>query len=72
MPLQKHINKRNRSMKSLEEKIGKKTIEKIEQLKSKIPLKRGRLKKTCKKLMKNQNEELKLENDTNKFKLKTI
>jgi len=39
IPLQKHINKRNRSIKSLEEQI-EKTTDKIEQLKSKIPLKR--------------------------------
>ncbi|WP_296891280.1 hypothetical protein [uncultured Methanobrevibacter sp.] len=34
IPLQKHINKVNRSIKSLEEQI-KKTTEKIEQLKTK-------------------------------------
>ena len=71
IPLQKHINKRNRSIKSLEEQI-EKTTDKIEQLKSKMPLKKGRAKKTEKKLIKNQNQrkKLKLENDKNKFKLK--
>ena len=71
IPLQKHINKRNRSIKSLEEQI-EKTTDKIEQLKSKMPLKKGRAKKTETKLIKNQNQrkKLKLENDKNKFKLK--
>ena len=71
LPLQKHINKRNRSIKALEEKIEKNT-EKIEQLKNKMPLKKGRTKKTDTKRIKNQNQrkKLKLENDKNKFKLK--
>lgn len=55
IPLQKHINKRNWSIKSLEEQI-KKITDKKTQFKSKIPLKRGRVKKTDKKLMKNQNQ----------------
>ena len=55
IPLQKHINKRNRSIKSLEEQI-EKTTDKIEQLKSKMPLKKGRAKKTETKLIKNQNQ----------------
>ena len=73
LPLQKHINKRNRIIKSLEEQI-EKTTEKIEQLKSKMPPKIGRPKKTEKKLIKNQNQrkKLKMENDRNKFKLKQI
>ena len=72
-PLQKHINKLNRSIKSLEEQI-EKTTEKIEQLKNKMPLKKGRVKKTDKKRIKNQNQRknLKLKNDKNKFKLKQI
>lgn len=72
-PLQKHINKLNRSIKSLEEQI-EKTTEKIEQLKNKMPLKKGRAKKTDKKRIKNQNQRknLKLKNDKNKFKLKQI
>ena len=45
LPLQKHLNKVNRSIKTLEEQI-EKTTEIIEQLKNKIPLKRGRTKKT--------------------------
>ena len=45
LPLQKHINKRNRIIKSLKEQI-EKTTEKIEQLKRKMPLKGGRAKKT--------------------------
>ena len=53
--LQKLLNKQNRSIKALEEQIGK-TTEKIEELKNKIPLKRGRAKKTEKKLIKNQNQ----------------
>ncbi len=71
IPLQKHINKRNRSIKSLEEQIEKNT-EKIEQLKNKMPLKKGRAKKTDTKRIKNQNQrkKLKIENDKNKFKLK--
>lgn len=71
IPLQKLLNKRNRSIKALEEQI-EKTTEKIEELKNKMPLKRGRAKKTDKKLIKNQNQrkKLKLENDKNKFKLK--
>lgn len=73
IPLQKHINKRNRSIKSLEEKIEKNT-EKIEQLKNKMPPKKGRAKKTDTKRIKNQNQrkKLKIENDKNKFKLKQI
>ena len=72
-PLQKHINNLNRSIKSLEEQI-EKTTEKIEQLKNKMPLKKGRAKKTDKKRIKNQNQRknLKLKNDKNKFKLKKI
>ena len=64
LPLQKHINKRNRSIKALEEKI--------EELKNKMPLKKGKAKKTDTKRIKNQNQQkkLKLENDKNKFKLK--
>ena len=50
-PLQKHINKLNRSIKSLEEQI-EKTIEKIEQLKNKMSLKKGRAKKTDTKRIK--------------------
>ena len=71
IPLQKLLNKRNRSIKALEEQI-EKTTERIEELKNKMPLKRGRSKKTDKKLIKNQNQrkKLKLENDKNKFKLK--
>ena len=53
--LQKLLNKQNRSIKALEEQIGK-TTEKIEELKNKMPLKRGRAKKTEKKLIKNQNQ----------------
>ena len=49
IPLQKFLNKRNRSIKSLEEQI-EKTMEKIEKLKNKIHIKRGRAKKTDKKL----------------------
>ena len=73
LPLQKLLNKLNRSIKSLEEQIEKNT-EKIEQLKNKIPLKKGRAKKTDKKRIKNQNQrkKLKVENDKNKFKLKQI
>ena len=48
IPLQKLLNKRNRSIKVLEEQI-KKTTEKIEELKNKMPLKRGRTKKIDKK-----------------------
>ena len=73
-PLQKHLNILNRGIKSLKEQI-EKTTEKIEQLKSKMPLKIGRPKKTEKKLIKNQNQrkkKLKVENDRNKFKLKQI
>ena len=71
LPLQKLVNKRNRSIKNLEEKI-KKTTERIEELKTQVTLKRGRPKKTEKKLIKNQKQrkKLKLENDENKFKLK--
>lgn len=71
IPLQKHLNKRNKSIKPLEEKIEKIT-EKIEQLKSKAPLKLGRAKKSDQKLIKNQKQrkKLKLENDKNKFKLR--
>ncbi len=71
IPLQKILNKRNRSIKSLEEQIEKNT-EKIEELKNKIPLKKGRAKKTDTKRIKNQNQrkKLKIENDKNKFKLK--
>ena len=69
--LQKHLNKVNRSIKTLEEQI-EKTTEIIEQLKNKIPLKRGRTKKTDKKLIQNQKQQkkLKLQNNKNKFKLK--
>ena len=69
--LQKHLNKVNRSIKTLEEQI-EKTTEIIEQLKNKIPLKRGRTKKTDKKLIRNQKQQkkLKLQNNKNKFKLK--
>ena len=61
------------SIKSLEEQIEKNT-KKIEQLKNKIPLKKGRTKKTDTKRIKNQNQrkKLKVENDKNKFKLKQI
>ena len=41
---QKIVNKRNRSIKNLEEKI-KKTTERIEELKTQVTLKRGRPKK---------------------------
>ena len=73
LPLQKLLNKLNRSIKSLEEQIEKNT-EKIEQLKNIIPLKKGRAKKTDKKRIKNQiqRKKLKVENDKNKFKLKQI
>ena len=69
--LQKHLNKVNRSIKTLEEQI-EKTTEIIEQLKNKIPLKRGRTKKIDKKLIQNQKQQkkLKLQNNKNKFKLK--
>ena len=69
--LQKHLNKVNRSIKTLEEQI-EKTTEIIEQLKNKIPLKRGRTKKTDQKLIQNQKQQkkLKLQNNKNKFKLK--
>lgn len=71
LPLQKHLNKLNRSIKTLEEQI-EKTTERIEHLKNKIPLKKGRSKKTDTKRIKNQNQrkKLKLQNDKNKFKLK--
>lgn len=52
IPLQKFLNKRNRSIKSLEEQIEKNT-EKIEELKNKMPLKKGRAKKTDTKRIKN-------------------
>lgn len=70
LPLQKLLNKRNRSIKSLEEQIEKNT-EKIKQLINKIPFKKGRAKKTETKRIKNQNQRKKLnvENDKNKFKL---
>lgn len=59
IPLQKLLNKRNRSIKSLKKQI-EKTTEKIEELKNKIPIKKVRAKKTEKKLIKNQNQRKKL------------
>ena len=72
-PLQKHINKLNISIKSLEEQI-EKPQKKIDQLKKQNVSKKGKAKKTDKKRIKNQNQRknLKLKNDKNKFKLKQI
>ena len=69
--LNPYINKRERSIKSLE-KANEKKKEKIEELKSKIHLKRGKPKKSDIKAQKNidQRKKLKQEMDKNKEKIR--